>query len=360
MATKKSYYEILGVDKKATDKEIKDAFRKLSIKYHPDKNPGDKEAEEKFKEVAEAYSILHDKKKREQYDTFGTVDGNFDFSGFASATNVNDFIKDFMRQNGFGDDDDFFGGQQVLTKPDPIHLSVRITLTELFNGGKKKIKYRRYAECDDCHGSGTAKDGKKTTCPHCNGSGYMRISRTFGSSFMQQSGPCPYCQGVGYHIDKPCKSCNGTGVRIKEETLEIDIPIGMTQGNGIVVAEHGNYFPEYGRRGDLIIGFNVISDGKYALESGNPLNIVITEPTSVYDCITGCKKTVKSIDGKEYAFSIPAGTVHGKVYRIQNAGMRDRFGNRGDMKVVIEQVMPKSVSESDKKIIAKLRKNHKI
>lgn len=367
---KKDFYEILGItddEKKLSGKEfekvLKKKYRNLAIKYHPDKNPGNKEAEAKFKEIVEAYDVLVDSNKRQQYDTFGSVDGNFNggFGGF----NMDEVMKHFMRHGGFnpfGDDEDFgFGGgfnrNRVLRGSD---TKVRVTLTidEAYNRGKKQIKYKRLKPCSVCHGKGSSDGGQLHTCPHCNGQGVIIKTQQFGFGFSQQTSPCPYCNGSGKVMTNPCRNCNGSGLEMAEETLVIDIPVGVTDGVGITIPNKGNYCERLeGEAGNLIIYFRIAEDNDFKVIQSSPYDLAYIDEVPVLDCITGCERTFTHLDGKTYKYTVRQGIEDGRIINLSGKGLMNENGSYGNLRIVVKYKMPKTINEEDKKLIAKLRKS---
>ena len=223
MIQNKDYYKILGVDKNADEKQIKSAYRKLALHFHPDKNPGNKEAEEKFKDISEAYRILSDKDLRQRYDMFGTVDDNF--SG--NNMDAEDIFKEFFRHSGFnpfshGFDFDEQSQQKVVSGTDKV-LHINVTLSEIYNNVEKNIKYTVNRPCKKCGGSGS-KSGGTATCQHCHGTGQMHIRQTHQFGYMEQIVTCPHCNGTGISVQNPCANCKGTGLHFEEETLTVKVP----------------------------------------------------------------------------------------------------------------------------------------
>ena len=360
---KRDYYEILGVNKNATDDEIRKAYRKIALKNHPDRNPGNKEAEERFKEAVEAYDVLSDKEKRQQYDMFGTVDGSFTSSN-GPGPDINEFIKHFMKHGGFGsmfddDDDGFDSGfrHTTISRGTDTKVRVSLTLEETYNRGKKTIKYNRLKPCSECHGKGSKNGGSVGMCPHCHGSGYIMRRQTCACGFSQQSAPCPYCHGSGKMISNPCSKCRGTGLELQEETLTIDIPAGVTDGAVVTIPRKGNYCERLeGQEGDLILYFKVIEHSKFKIIPNSPYDLAYIDETPVLDCITGCEKTIKHIDGKTYKYTFRQGIEDGSVINLAGKGLAKGNGLYGDLKIVVKYKMPTIISTDERKLIDKLRK----
>lgn len=353
---KKDFYQILGVDKKATEDEIKKAYKKLALKYHPDKQHGKsdaekKEAEDKFKEVNEAYHILSDKEKRQQYDMFGTTDG------MGGTDPMAEFMKhfrgfDFGGFGGFGGD---FFGQTKHHKGVDINLNVEIGLKELYKYGKKEIKYEHFVKCDKCGGTGSS-DGKTITCPHCNGSGNIKTVQRSAFGVMQQISICPHCNGEGVIIQSPCKHCSGQGIVRKKETYEFDIPLGATNGAIMTIPEMGNACcNNMGINGDLQIIFKIKNEGGFEIEQGQPYNIILRKNVSVLDCITGCNISFKNLDNTDTTITMPMKTEDGKRYRIKGKGLYQANGSRGNLILVIKQVLPKNLTDEELTVLNNLK-----
>ena len=282
---KRDYYEVLGVEKTASEDEIKKAYRKIAIKYHPDRNPGDKEAEEKFKEAAETYNVLHDPKTRQQYDQFGFAGlgaGGFDFSGFGGASmNMDDIFSmfgDIFGGHGFGG----FGGQRrpQQHRGSDLRLKVRLTLEEINKGVTKKFKVRKDIACPHCSGSGAEAGSGKEQCPTCHGSGVITHTTQSIFGMMQQQSVCPTCHGEGQVIKNKCKHCGGTGVEKGEEVVEINIPAGVAEGMVVNVPGKGNAGKHNGVAGDIqVFGIvpktivKAIDNALGTLKSGQPMPV---------------------------------------------------------------------------------------
>lgn len=355
---KRDYYEILGVNKNATDKEIKKAYRKIAKECHPDVNPGNKEAEERFKEAVEAYDVLSDKEKRQQYDTFGTVD----YSSYSGASaDINEMIKRFMKHGGFGhmfdDEDDDFIYTKVSRGTD-AKVRVTLTLEELYNKGRKTIKYNRLKPCSKCHGKGSKDGGSVGMCPHCHGTGHITQTQTFAYGFSSQTVQCPYCHGSGRMVSHPCDKCNGSGLEMQEESLIIDIPSGVTNGAVVKIPGKGNYCERMeGAEGDLILFFKISEHDNFKVIRNSPYDLVYIDETPVLDCITGCERTIKHIDGKTYKYTFRQGIEDGSVIRLAGKGLAKGNGQFGDLKIIVKYKMPKAISTDERKVIDNLRKS---
>lgn len=351
---KKDYYEILGVEKTATEDAIKKAYRKLAVKWHPDRNPNNKEAEEKFKEIAEAYSVLSDKEKRQQYDTFGTVDPHM------QAGPMDDDLAEWARRAAermhghFGG----FGGvhDEDIIKGSPIQVRVQLTMEDVYRGGRKTIYYERLKPCSHCNGTGIGEGGHEETCPTCHGRGIIGQSSQRGNIHMQSYGPCPTCHRKGTVIDKPCPYCNGMGLERGREEFSFDIPAGVTTGVYTKIPGMGNMVNGGGVPGDLILLFEVMSDGVFqAIEGTCDLLSVMDVP--ILDCITGCNRTIKCPDGKEYRFSVKQGCPDGQKIRLMGKGLPMHGGQRGSLYIVIRHKMPSSLTADEKKKVEELKKS---
>ena len=355
---KKDYYKILGItdkEKKLQGKEfekvLKPKYRKLAIKLHPDRNPGDKNAEEKFKEAAEAYEVLSDEKKRAEYDNPASsfdfrTSGGPDFGGM----NIDEILKHF---GGFGDFDFGFGSTRRQEPREAVGNSLRIklplTLKELFDGVTKKIRYNRFEICPDCNGSGSTAETRKKTCKACGGTG--RIYQSNG--FMQMMSTCPQCGGKGFILENPCKKCNGHGLVSKRNELEINIPKGSVDGQTLELQGLG-HFPAHGKgiAGNLYIVVEEIPDDKF---ERNGADLYFQMDVPVLKAIVGGSINVKTIDGKEITAKIPQGTEDGTQMRFKGYGMPHyNSDKRGNMIGVVKLAMPKNISVDNKKLLEEL------
>lgn len=363
MATKRDYYEVLGVDKNADEKTIKSAYRKKAIQYHPDKNPGDKEAEEKFKEAAEAYDVLSNPDKRAKYDQFGHDMGPQGFPGGAGGFHAGGFsMEDIFSQFG-----DIFGGafgnmggfesaggrtRRRQRRGTDLRIKIKMTLAEIATGVTKTLKIPTLVPDPNCHGTG-AKDGTAFhTCPTCNGSGtVIRQQQTmFGIS--QSAVECPQCHGEGKIITEKCTHCNGEGVVRKEETVSFSIPAGVQDGQTLTMRGKGNAAPHGGANGDLLI---VIEEVKHPelIRDGNDIvyNLMLDLPTATL----GGSVEVPTISGRA-RLKIPAGTQPGKVLRLRGKGLpsTDGYGT-GDELVNVMVYIPENIGQQEKDAIESLR-----
>ena len=362
---KRDYYEVLGVDKTASEDEIKKAYRKIAIKYHPDRKPGNKEAEEKFKEAAEAYDVLHDPQKRQQYDQFGFAGqgGAGGFGGFGGASmNMDDIFSMFGdifggHAGGFGGFGGFGGGQRrpQQHRGSDLRLKVKLTLQEISTGVTKKFKVRKDVVCQHCHGSGSADGGASETCPTCHGSGV--ISHTTQSIFgmMQTQGVCPTCNGEGKIIKNKCHECSGTGVVKGEEVVEINIPAGVIEGMVVNVPGKGNAGRRNGIPGDIQVFIEEEPNDTF-VRDGNDLiyNLLLDFPTAAL----GGDVEIPTIEGTRLRVKIEPGTQPGKTLRLRSKGLPAVQGygsGKGDMVVNISIYVPKTLSRDEKKALEKMK-----
>ncbi|MBS1795244.1 MAG: molecular chaperone DnaJ [Acidobacteria bacterium] len=347
--SKRDYYEVLGVSKTAGETEIKSAYRKMAIQYHPDKNPGDHAAEEKFKEAAEAYSVLSDPKKRAAYDRFGhSGAGGQGFGGFEGQGFSN--IEDIFDLFGFGD---MFGGSRSrggrssAQRGADLRYDLEITLEDAAHGKEEKLRIPRLEKCEECDGRGAEKGTEAETCITCNGSGQTRYQQGFFSVMRT----CPNCAGKGQIIRNPCKSCRGAGRVEKEKTLEIKIPAGVETGSRLRVNGEGEAGTNGGQTGDLYVVLHVADHETFERQGANLYSAV---PVTFAQAALGAEIEVKTLDGEE-KLTIPAGTQTGTVFRIRNEGMPILGGRgKGDLFVAATLVTPKSLSKEQRKLFEQL------
>ena len=362
---KRDYYEVLGVDKSASAEEIKKAYRKMAIKYHPDKNPGDKEAEEKFKEAAEAYSVLSDADKKARYDQFGHagVEGSGpDFSG--GFGNLNDILNDLFGGafgGGFGGFSGFGGGfggqrgqrQQRVYRGRDIRVRVKLTLEEIAKGVEKEISIEKNVPCSECGGKGAKNSSDIKTCPACQGSGQVqRVVNSFLGQTVTYS-TCQQCGGEGKIISNPCRSCNGTGLVRKRETIKVKIPAGVEAGMQLTLQGEGHAAKNNGINGDLLV---VIEEHEHANLKREGNNLYYTKVISVVDALLGAEVSIPCLDG-DYKIKVDAGTQSGEVVRLRGRGLPsvNGYGGTGDLYVKIAVWIPKKLSKEEKEIIESLR-----
>ena len=362
---KRDYYEVLGVDKTASEDEIKKAYRKIAIKYHPDRNPGNKEAEEKFKEAAEAYDVLHDPQKRQQYDQFGFAGqgGAGGFGGFGGASmNMDDIFSMFGdifggHAGGFGGFGGFGGGQRrpQQHRGSDLRLKVKLTLQEISTGVTKKFKVRKDVVCQHCHGSGSADGGASETCPTCHGSGVISHTTQGIFGMMQTQGVCPTCNGEGKIIKNKCHECSGTGVVKGEEVVEINIPAGVIEGMVVNVPGKGNAGRRNGIPGDIQVFIEEEPNDTF-VRDGNDLiyNLLLDFPTAAL----GGDVEIPTIEGTRLRVKIEPGTQPGKTLRLRSKGLPAVQGygsGKGDMVVNISIYVPKTLSRDEKKSLEKMK-----
>ncbi|MFQ5864694.1 MAG: molecular chaperone DnaJ [bacterium] len=356
--TKRDYYEILGVHRDASTDEIKKAYRKLAMEYHPDRNPGDKQAEEKFKEVAEAYEVLKDNEKRVRYDRFGHSGLRGGFEGFAGFEfDLADALRTFMSESfGFGD---FFGMGRGSTGPRQqrgrdLQIRLKLTLEEIANGVQKKIKLKKWTLCDACKGGGAAAGTTPITCLQCHGTGEVRqVSQSLFGQFVNIT-TCPRCNGEGKILKEPCKVCGGEGRVQGESIITVDIPSGVSYGNYITVRGEGNVGPKGGPEGDVII-FIEEKEHEYFERHGD--DILYDLPLSFSQVALGADVEVPTLNGKA-KLHIPPGTQSGKILRMRGKGiLRLHSQKRGDQLVRIVVWTPTKLSAKEKKLFEELAKS---
>lgn len=360
---KRDYYEVLGVDKNASANDIKKAYRKLAIQYHPDKNPGDKEAEEKFKEAAEAYGVLSDPDKKARYDQFGFegVSGAGG-SGFGGAgMDINDifsmFGDIFGGRGGFGGFGGFGGGggssRPAKFRGSDQRVKVKLTLQEIANGVTKKFKLKKYVPCTHCNGSG-AENGAVETCPECKGTG--RVIRTQQSFFgmMQSEVACPHCNGQGKIIKNKCKHCNGEGIVMGEEIVEVNIPAGVYEGMQLSMRGKGNAGKFNGIPGDLLI---LVEEEKHPTLVRDENDLIYSLLLDIPTAALGGFAEIPTIDGKAKV-TIDPGTQPGKVLRLRGKGLPTLNGyGKGDIVVNISVYIPETLSKEEKKAVEGFRES---
>lgn len=357
---KRDYYEVLGVDKNASEDEIKKAYRKIAIKYHPDRNPGNKEAEEKFKEAAEAYDVLHDAKKRQQYDQFG-FDAPGGFGGFSSGGfSMDDIFSQFGSVFG-----DFFGGGSPFgsqsrggytqRRGSDLSMRVRLTLQEIATGTKKKFKVKKDVTCNHCHGSGAEGGSGSETCPTCHGQGVvMKTMRTI-LGVMQTQTDCPTCHGEGKVIKNKCHECGGSGVVKGEEVVEINIPAGVSDGMVLTVPGKGNAGKHNGGNGDIRVLIEEEPNDTFIRDGQNLIyNLLLDFPTATL----GGAIEIPTIDGTKVRIKIEPGTQPGKTLRLRGKGLPAVQGYSrgvGDLIVQVSIYVPKTLSREEREAIERMR-----
>jgi len=354
--SKRDYYDILGVGKSASAEEIKKAYRKMALKYHPDKNPDDSNAEEMFKEAAEAYEVLSNQDKRSRYDQFGHAGMRNGGMGGGSHMSMDDIFSHFgdIFGGAFGGGG-FGGGQQSrrrVNRGSNLRVKVKLSLADVAHGVEKKIKLNKYKECDSCNGSGSEKGSSPSTCPTCHGQGQVsRITNTFLGQ-MQTASTCPQCGGSGEIITNKCKECHGNGIVKGEEVVSINIPAGVADGMQLSVGGKGNAGARGGVPGDLIVLIEE-KDHPDLIRDGN--NLLYDLYVNFADAALGSTNEIPTIDGKA-RIKISPGTQGGKVLRLKGKGLPDVNGyGKGDLLVNINIWTPRELSKEEKEIMEKLK-----
>lgn len=363
--SKRDYYEVLEVSRNASAEEIKKAYRKKALKYHPDKNPGDKEAENKFKEAAEAYEVLGNAEKRQRYDQFGHAGvGGASGGGFGSGgMTMDDIFSHFgdIFGGGFGSFGGGFGGfgtssrgGQRVNKGSNLRVKVKLTLKEIANGVEKKIKVRKYVPCEYCNGTGAENGTAYSTCSTCGGTGRVtRVANTLLGQ-MQTRSTCPTCGGEGKTITKKCPHCNGDGVIRKEEIVTINIPAGVEEGMQLSVSGKGNAARRGGINGDLLVH---IEEEKHPelIRDGN--NLIYNLQLSIPDAILGTAAEIPTVEGK-VKVKIEPGTQPGKILRLRGKGLPEvNSYHQGDLLVRINVWIPADLSKDEKKLMEKMKES---
>ena len=351
MTTKRDYYEILTVTKGASDQEIKSAYRKLAMQYHPDRNPGNEEAEEKFKQAAEAYAVLSDSQKRAQYDRYGHagVSGaGGGFSGFDPNvfSDFSDILGDIF---GFGD---LFGGSRRSggrsSRGSDLRYDLELTFDEAVFGTKKKIRFPRHELCGECEGNGTAPGSGSSTCSTCNGYGQVR----FQQGFFSITRTCSQCRGTGQVIKNPCRACRGERRVVRERNLELKVPSGVDTGDKLRISGEGEAAGRGGLPGDLYVVL-VVKDHEFFERREHDLycHIAISFPQAAL----GAEIAIPTLEGDEERLRIPSGTQSGMVFRVRGRGVTKRGGSaRGDLYVTADVVIPSKLTKEQKELISKL------
>jgi molecular chaperone DnaJ len=351
--SKRDYYEILEVPKSATKDELKKAYRKQALKYHPDRNPEDADAEHKFKEAAEAYEVLSNDDKRRRYDQYGHAG----LGGASGSGGVNMDMEDIFSH--FGDIFGFGGfgggrsrGGQRVAKGSNLRVRVKLNLSEIANGVEKKLKVNKYVSCHSCGGTGAADSSSITTCHTCNGHGQVtRVTNTILGQ-MQTATTCPTCGGRGKSITKKCSTCFGDGVVKKDEIVEVNIPAGVMEGMQLSVSGKGNAPAGGGVNGDLLI---VIEEEKHPELIRNDNDLLYNLFICIPDAILGAPAEIPTLNGK-VKVKIEPGTSAGKILRLRGKGLPDVQGyGRGDLLVKVNVYIPKSVTKEEKKILEHLK-----
>ncbi|WKY43492.1 molecular chaperone DnaJ [Eubacteriaceae bacterium ES2] len=362
MSEKRDYYEVLGVEKSASAEDIKKAYRKKAMQYHPDKNPGDKEAEEKFKEANEAYEVLSDSEKKGIYDQYGHAGmdgmaGGGGYSGGGGFGGFEDIFSDIFGAFGGGGGFGGFGGssrgRRRSNRGSDMKISINLTFKEAAFGTDKKIKIKRKETCEHCGGSGAQSGSETKTCDKCGGSGQVvsRQQTPFGT--VQQVHTCDKCGGEGTIIEKPCTHCNGSGLELKERTISIKIPAGVDDESVLPLRGEGNAGPNNGPKGDLYVYISVEEDELFKRE-GDDVHYEL--PLTFVQAALGDSLVVPTLDGK-IKLKIPEGTQNGKVFRLKNKGIPNVNGRgRGDLFIVVNVEVPKKLNREQRKALEEFAK----
>lgn len=361
---KRDYYEVLNVSKSASADEIKKSYRKIAMQYHPDRNPGDKAAEEKFKEAAEAYDVLSNPDKKAQYDRFGHAGmggaASGGYGGGPGGMRMEDIFQNFG--DIFGDDmfGSFFGGgggqrgggRRQGTRGANLRVKLKMNFAEIANGANKKIKVKKYVSCNTCSGSGAKDKNAVQTCGSCGGSGQVRkVTQTFLGQ-MQTVTTCPICNGEGTQITSKCGSCKGEGRVYGEETISLDIPAGVQDGMQLSMGGAGNAGERGGPNGDLLI---LIEEEKHPHLKRNELDVIYQLHLSFPEVVLGTQVEVPTIDGKA-KIKIPAGTQSGKIFRLKGKGFPAfQSYEKGDQLVEVNAWSPQHLTDDERKILEKLK-----
>ncbi|KAB2925337.1 MAG: molecular chaperone DnaJ [Bacteroidetes bacterium] len=356
MASKRDYYEVLGIQRTASADDIKKAYRKLALQFHPDRNPNNKEAEEKFKEATEAYEVLSDQPKRQRYDQFGHqgMRGGQDFHQYS---NFNDIFSQFGDIFGGSIFDEMFGGQQSRrgrAQGEPgsdLRIRLKLTLEEIASGVEKKIKIKKWKTCGTCSGSGAKHGSSKQTCPQCNGTGELRqVSRSMFGQFVNITS-CAYCGGTGQVIREKCASCDGDGREQGETTIKINVPAGVSEGQYMTMQGQGNAGRRGGPAGDVIVEF---VEEKHDQFVRNGDDVIFSALISFPDAVLGTDLEVPTLTGKA-KIRIDPGTMPGKMLRLKEKGLpRLNSYGRGDQLVRIQVWIPPKVSSKEKELLKEL------
>jgi molecular chaperone DnaJ len=358
---KRDFYEVLGVDKNASADEIKKAYRQKALQYHPDRNPGNKEAEESFKEAAEAYEVLSDGDKKARYDRYGHAgignsaasDGMGGFgSGFGNMDDIFSRFGDVFSEFGFGGG--FQQGGRQVSRGSNLRVKLKLNLQEIATGVEKKIKVNKHVSCKECKGTGAEKGSGFNTCNTCHGSGYInRVQRTFIGQ-IQTTTPCPTCHGEGKIITQKCKACHGQGITEGEEVIGVKIPAGVENNMQLSVSGQGNAAPRGGIPGDLIV---LIEEIEHDFLKRNGVNLYYDHYINIADAALGVTIEVPTIDGKA-SVKIDAGTQSGSIMRLKGKGLPrlNQYG-KGDILVNVNVWTPQNLSSEEKKILESIRKS---
>jgi molecular chaperone DnaJ len=357
---KRDYYEILGVERNASEEEIKKAYRKLAMQYHPDRNKGDKDAEEKFKEVGEAYAVLSDTDKRARYDRFGhaaTGPGAGAGAPWSFEFDLSDALRQFMEGGVFSD---FFGGMRgeprgpTRMRGSDLQISLKLTLEEVATGVSKKIKVHRYVACEECGGTGAKRGTSRVSCPTCRGSGQVRqVSRSILGQFVNIT-TCPQCHGQGTIVKDPCPVCHGDGRVRGESVVNVDIPAGVSTGNYIQLRGQGNAGPYGGPPGDLIVGIEE-KEHRYFTRHGS--DILYELALSIPQAVLGDEVEVPTLTGRA-RLRIEPGTPPGRILRMRGRGLKHLNGyGTGDQLVEIRLHIPERLTAHERRLFEEMKES---
>lgn len=369
MNTERDYYEILEIGRNATADEIKKAYRKKALQYHPDRNPGSQEAEEKFKEATEAYEVLNNADRRRIYDQYGHAGlrqaaggfGGFGFGGFDLADALKAFMRDF---GGFGGFEDIFSGftgsrsrGKRVRRGEDLRVDLKLSLEEIAEGIERKIKVKYKMPCEKCNGRGASSEEAMKTCPQCDGRGEVqRVTRSLLGQMVMVT-TCDYCNGEGSIITDSCPACHGTGLVDSEKTIDVKIPAGVTTGNYLTLSGEGNYGPRNGPPGDIIVMVTEKEHDHFVRQGDN---LILEIPISFSQAAIGDKIKIPSLKG-DLELVIPPGTQSGKLFKFRNKGIKHLRGlGRGDQIVRVMVWTPTKLGNEEKKLFEELAKFEKI
>jgi molecular chaperone DnaJ len=362
--SRRDYYEVLGVARDASDDDIKKAYRKIAFENHPDRNPGDKSAEARFKEATEAYEVLRDGSRRAQYDRFGHAGtgvgagagggppGGFDFSGFDLADALRAFMRDFG--GDMGGFEDLFGGARegrTARAGSDLQVRLRLTLEEIASGVEKKIRVKHQRACTSCNGRGGTGE---ETCPQCQGRGQVRrVQQSIFGQFVQV-GPCPQCGGAGRSVRDRCKTCGGDGLVSETNTISVKVPAGVAEGNFIPLRGMGDAGPHGGPAGDLIV---LIEEKEHDVFDRDGDDLLVDVPVSFPVATLGGKVEVPTLDGEPGHADVPSGMQSGHVVRVKAKGLPSLRGGRGDIRARLVVWVPPRVSANDRRVLEELKRS---
>jgi len=357
MAQKRDYYEVLGLDRNATEADVKKAYRTMAMKYHPDRNPNDKSTEEKFKEVGEAYEVLKDAQKRVQYDRFGHQEARGFGSPFSQEWDLSDALRIFMSE-GFGFDifgsESRRGGKSRKQRGSDLQIRLKLTLEEVATGATKKIKLKKQIKCPACQGTGSEGNRSSKKCPTCQGAGEVRqVSNSFFGQFVNISA-CPRCGGEGSVVEQPCTHCRGEGRITGDTVVDVNIPAGVATGNYLSVEKEGNIGPRGGPAGDLIV---IIEEQEHQYFERHGNDVLYLLQLSFSQAALGEEIEIPTLDGS-VKLEINPGIQSGKILRLKGKGIPHlRRHDRGDLLVQVMIWTPTKLNAHEKKILKELANN---